>query len=96
MQSSTSQAGSQFSTDVVAPPSKVLTDISSGSLANVVWVTPTAKASDHANITNGTGPSWVASVVNGIGQSSYWDNTAIFLTWDDWGGWYDHVAPAVV
>ena len=89
------QEGSQFSTEVVAPPSKVLADISSGSLASVVWVTPTAKSSDHANITNGSGPSWVASVVNGIGQSSYWDNTAIFLTWDDWGGWYDHVAPAV-
>lgn len=87
--------GSQFATDVVAPPSKVLTDIAAGNLANVVWVTPTGKASDHAHITNGTGPSWVASVVNAIGKSQYWDNTAIFLTWDDWGGWYDHVSPPV-
>jgi phospholipase C len=89
------EEGSQFSTEAVAPPSKVLTDISSGDLASVVWVTPTAKASDHAQITDGSGPSWVASVVNAVGKSSYWDSTAIFLTWDDWGGWYDHVAPAV-
>ena len=71
----------------------MLTDIANGNLANVVWVTPTAKASDHAGITNGTGPSWVASVVNAIGQSQYWDNTVIFVTWDDWGGFYDHVPP---
>jgi len=85
--------GSQFATDVVSPPSQVLTDIANGNLASVVWVTPTAKASDHAGITNGTGPSWVASVVNAIGESHYWQSTAVFVTWDDWGGWYDHVAP---
>jgi phospholipase C len=86
--------GSQYSTDVVAPPSQVLTDISNGDLANVVWVTPTAQASDHAGITDGSGPDWVASVVNAIGASDYWKSSAIFVTWDDWGGWYDHVAPA--
>jgi phospholipase C len=85
---------SQYSTDVVTPPSQVLTDIANGNLANVVWVTPTAKASDHPGNTNGTGPSWVSSVVNAIGESSYWESTAIFVTWDDWGGFYDHVAPA--
>jgi phospholipase C len=49
---------------------------------------------------NGHGPSWVASIVNAIGNStckdgwkSYWDDTAIIIVWDDWGGWYDHVAP---
>src|SRR5579863_444141 len=89
------QEGSQFSTEVVAPPSKVITDIGNGALASVVWVTPTAKASDHAHISNGTGPSWVASVVNAVGKSNYWDNTVIFLTWDDWGGWADHVSPVV-
>jgi phospholipase C len=82
-----------YATHVVAPPSTVLTDIANGRLANVVWVTPTALESDHAGTTNGTGPSWVASVVNAIGESSYWSNTVIFVTWDDWGGWYDHVPP---
>jgi phospholipase C len=85
----------QFATDVVAPPSQVLSDIDAGNLANVVWVTPTALESDHAGVTDGTGPSWVASVVNKIGQSQYWNSTAIFVTWDDWGGWYDQVVPPV-
>jgi phospholipase C len=84
---------SQYSTDVVAPPSQILTDVDAGNLANVVWVTPTPAESDHAGINDGSGPSWVASVVNKIGQSSYWASTAIFVTWDDWGGWYDPVAP---
>jgi phospholipase C len=85
----------EFSTDVVAPPSQVLKDIAAGNLANVVWITPTAAESDHAGVTNGSGPSWVASVVNAIGESQYWDNTAIFVTWDDWGGWYDPVTPRI-
>jgi phospholipase C len=84
---------SEYNTNVVAPPSQVLTDIANGHLASVVWVTPTGKASDHAVVTDGSGPSWVASVVNAIGESPYWNTTAIFVTWDDWGGWYDHVSP---
>jgi phospholipase C len=83
----------QYLTDVVAPSAQVLTDIANGKLADVVWVTPSADASDHAGITNGSGPSWVASIVNAIGTSPYWTSTAIFVAWDDWGGWYDHVKP---
>jgi phospholipase C len=82
-----------FSTDVVAPSAQVLRDIANGQLADVTWVTPTALSSDHARATNGSGPSWVAAVVNAIGKSRYWNDTAIFVTWDDWGGWYDHVKP---
>ncbi len=82
-----------YTKNVVAPPSTVLTDISQGKLADVVWVTPTARESDHAQSTDGTGPSWVGDVVNAIGESKYWSDTAIFVTWDDWGGWYDHVPP---
>ncbi len=84
---------SQYSNDVIAPSSRVITDVATGQLANVVWVTPTAAASDHPGLNKGLGPSWVASVVNAIGESPYWNNTAIFITWDDWGGWYDHVVP---
>jgi phospholipase C len=40
------------------------------------------------------GPAWVQSVVSAIGTSQFWNTTAIFVVWDDWGGWYDHVAPA--
>jgi phospholipase C len=84
---------SDYSRHVVMPPSQIFTDIKNGSLDNVVWVTPTRAASDHAGNTDGSGPSWVASVVNAIGKSKYWNSTAIFVTWDDWGGWYDHVKP---
>jgi len=44
------------------------------------------------------GPAWVASIVNAVGQSrcGYWKDTAVVITWDDWGGWYDHVKPPVL
>ncbi|HVR46172.1 MAG TPA: alkaline phosphatase family protein [Candidatus Binatia bacterium] len=82
-----------FAANVVGPPARVLWDIKKGRLANVVWVTPTAADSDHAGSTDGTGPSWVASIVNTIGKSQYWTSTAIFVVWDDWGGWYDPAPP---
>lgn len=86
----------EYDSDVATPSSRVLTDIAAGKLADVVWVTPNAIESDHARATNGSGPSWVAAIVNAIGQSQYWSDTAIFVTWDDWGGWYDHVPPPLL
>ncbi|MGB6601894.1 MAG: alkaline phosphatase family protein [Candidatus Cybelea sp.] len=86
---------SEMAANVVTPPSQVLTDIANGQLADVVWVTPTKAASDHPKNNDGSGPSWVASVVNAVGSSQYWNNTAIFITWDDWGGFYDHVTPTI-
>jgi phospholipase C len=64
-------------------------------LANVTWVIPDGRASDHAGNDPSTGPSWVASIVNAIGQSQFWADTAIIVTWDDWGGWFDHVPPPI-
>ena len=78
---------------VIMPETQVLTDIANGSLPQVSWVIPDGLASDHAMANNGSGPAWVASVVNAIGASPYWSDTAIIITWDDWGGWYDHVPP---
>ena len=81
-----------------APPD-VLNDIASCNLSQVSWITPAGQYSDHP-INNGQGPSWVAAIVNAIGTNTncddatgYWKDTAIFITWDDWGGWYDHVRP---
>jgi phospholipase C len=75
-------------------PAPILTDISENRLPAVSWVIPGGNNSDHAGSPTTTeGPSWVASIVNAIGNSSYWRNTAVIVTWDDWGGWYDHVAP---
>jgi phospholipase C/sugar lactone lactonase YvrE len=79
--------------NIIVPQTKVLTDIAAGHLAQMSWVIPTGQDSDHPGSTGGSGPSWVASIVNAIGNSPYWSNTAIVITWDDWGGWYDHVAP---
>jgi phospholipase C len=75
---------------------QVITDISKNQLPQVSWVIPNGPYSDHSGANNGSGPSWVASIVNAIGNSAYWSNTAIIITWDDWGGWYDHVAPRVI
>jgi len=88
--------GSDWNNKVILNQTQVLTDVANGQLPTVSWVIPTAQASDHPQKNDGSGPSWVASVVNSIGNSSYWANTVIFLTWDDWGGWYDHVAPPIV
>lgn len=75
---------------------QILTDISSGQLAAVSWVIPAGQNSDHAGYPDDNGPSWVAAIVNAIGQSPYWADTAIIVSWDDWGGWYDHVPPSQI
>jgi phospholipase C len=78
-------------------PAPVLSDIANNQLSAVSWVIPAGKNSDHAGSAATTGgPSWVASIVNAIGTSPYWPNAAIIITWDDWGGWYDHVPPPKV
>ncbi len=84
--------GPQWS-NVVTPPSQFLTDVQNGTLATVTWVEPTYPDSDHSGNGSTTGPAWVASVVNAVGESKFWDSTAIFVMWDEWGGWYDPVAP---
>ena len=87
--------GPDWKKDVVIPQTQVLSDIATGHLATISWVIPNAKSSDHPG-TEGEGPSWVASIVNAIGTSAYWSSTTILITWDDWGGWYDHVPPPIV
>ncbi|HTU83540.1 MAG TPA: alkaline phosphatase family protein [Candidatus Acidoferrales bacterium] len=91
--------------NVVSPETRVLQDAQADDLPSITWVVPSAQNSDHpfpksktavdVGLKNGAqyGPEWVASVVNAIGHSSLWSTTAIFVVWDDWGGWYDHVVP---
>ncbi len=66
-------------------------------LPGVSWVIPTGEESDHYALDGtqevDTGPDWVSCVVNTIGKSKYWKSTAIVITWDDWGGFWDHVPP---
>lgn len=85
--------GADWTTNVISPTTQVLTDIFSGTLAQMTWVTPDWQFSDHAGATTAEGPSWVADIVNAIGASPFWNSTAILISWDDWGGWYDHVDP---
>jgi phospholipase C len=84
--------GSDWQNNVVNPETQVLTDIAKGNLAQVTWIVPAFNNSDHPG-SPAQGPDWVASIVNAIGASQFWDSTTIFISWDDWGGWYDHVPP---
>ncbi len=88
--------GKEWATNISIPETNIFNDITNGQLPQLSWVIPNQQNSDHPadNHSPDTGPSWVASVVNAIGKSKYWDSTAIVVVWDDWGGFYDHVPPA--
>lgn len=81
------------SPDVIANPSQILTDIQKSALAAVSWVCPHGQESDHPAYPVGPAQNFLVQLVNAAMQSPYWTNTAIFVTWDDWGGYYDHVMP---
>jgi phospholipase C len=76
-----------------SPPTQFLTDVANGHLSGVTWVTPELNDSDLSGSRSANGPAWVAAVVNAVGESQFWDSTAIFITWSGYGGWADHVAP---
>ncbi|HLY02440.1 MAG TPA: alkaline phosphatase family protein [Candidatus Cybelea sp.] len=84
---------SEWKTNVTRSNTDIFSDISKQKLPAVSWITPNGPNSDHPATKSDKGPSWVASIVNAVGQSSYWDSTAVVILWDDWGGFYDHVAP---
>jgi phospholipase C len=89
--------GTDWAKDVISPNTQVLTDIANGQLAQVTWIMPAFSYSDHPGPgSTNEGPDWVASITNAIGASPFWDSTVIFIAWDDWGGWYDHVPPPQV
>jgi phospholipase C len=62
-------------------------------LPNVAWLVPNYKVSEHPNSLISVGQAYVTTLVNAIMRSPCWGTTAIFLSWDDWGGFYDHVPP---
>jgi phospholipase C len=62
----------------------------------VSWVTPDWADSNHPGAPIAQGQAWVTKLVNAVMRGPDWKSTAIFLAWDDWGGFYDHVAPPVV
>jgi phospholipase C len=76
--------------------SKFFRAASRGKLPAVSWIIPNSKVSEHPPADIGTGQAYVTGLVNAIMRSRDWKSTAIFLSWDDWGGFYDHVVPPYV
>ena len=82
-------------TDNVKPVEDYLNAAADGSLPSVAWIFPTSATSEHPTSasTVRTGMAYVTRLINAAMQGPDWNSTAIFLTWDDWGGFYDHVVP---
>ncbi|MGH9397052.1 MAG: phospholipase C [Terriglobia bacterium] len=78
------------------PPAQFAKDASAGKLPAVSWVYAPGGLSEHPRDNVTQGMQWTAAQVNAIVQGGLWPQTAIFITWDDWGGYYDHVNPAEV
>jgi phospholipase C len=71
-------------------------DLRNGTLPAVSWIAPGLQTSEHPPGSISEGQAYVTTVVNSIMQSSAWPSTTIFLAWDEWGGFYDHVPPPTV
>jgi phospholipase C len=76
--------------------SALFTALRANRLPAVSWVIPSGVVSEHPTSSVAVGQAYVTRVINAIMHSKDWDSTAIFLTWDDWGGFYDHVKPPTV
>jgi len=102
--------GTEWANHVDLTPAHVLNDLGANgnpcNLQGVSWVIPTGANSDHPGGSKG-GPDWVASVVNALGTSpctdningqnyTYWQDTAVIIAWDDFGGWYEHEPPTIL
>lgn len=85
--------GDEWGKNVVWPDTRIFSDLKNGTLPAVSWITPNGPNSDHPQEKSDTGPSWVASIVNAVGESKYWKSSAVIVIWDDFGGFYDHVPP---
>ena len=70
-----------------------VSDVKNGKMANVSWITPSGNYTDHPPAALEPAQNFVETIVNSVMNSSYWASSAIFVTWDDWGAFYDHVAP---
>jgi phospholipase C len=71
-------------------------DARNGTLPSVAWITPSNENSEHPQAKVSAGQAWVTSLVDAAMNGPEWGSTAILLSWDDWGGFYDHVAPPSV
>jgi phospholipase C len=72
------------------------TDARNGSLPDISWVIPSGQDSDHAPYNSTLAQSWLASIVDALEESPDWNTSVMYVTWDDYGGFYDNVDPPVV
>lgn len=80
----------------VVPTTDFVNDAINGTLPAVSWVVVGSGQSEHPNASVCVGENWTVQQINAVMQGPDWTSTAIFLTWDDFGGFYDHVAPPSV
>jgi phospholipase C len=80
----------------IQPARSYFRDAREGTLPSVSWIVPNDRHSEHPPSSIAVGQAWVTRIVNASMRSPDWNSTAIFLSWDDWGGFYDHVAPPTV
>ena len=78
----------------IQPITKFYAAAKKGTLPAVSWVTPADAVSEHPPSSVGVGENYVTGLINTVMQGPDWNSTAIFLAWDDWGGFYDHVRAA--
>src|SRR6266851_749357 len=77
----------------VVPAAQFMTDAANGNLPTVSWIVTPARVSEHAPASVCVGENWTVRMLNALMRGQDWSSTAVFLTWDDFGGFYDHVAP---
>jgi phospholipase C len=80
----------------IRPTTQLFTDAKNDALPAVSWVIPSQDDSEHPPANIDAGQEYVTNMINAIMKSKDWDSTAIFLAWDDWGGYYDNVVPPKV
>lgn len=80
----------------IFPVDNFVADVTDGRLAPVTWITPRYELSEHPEWSFCHGENWTTEIVNAVMRSPFWRDTAIFITWDDYGGFYDHVPPPQV
>jgi phospholipase C len=85
--------GPEWKTNVTTTSSVFFKEVAENRLPAVSWIVPILTNSDHSGPHVDAGPSWVGNIVNTVGESKYWDSTAVVIVWDDWGGFYDNVPP---
>lgn len=89
-------SGTAGSPHIIPRAADVVTDIMAGNLRSVSWVCPDHIESDHPSEPVAPAQNFLVQLCNALMSSHYWGASAVFVTWDDWGGFYDHVIPPAI